>query len=317
MRVEDITLHRASGSAHAAVSLNGIESVPVGTIRPYAANPRDNTESVAGVAASIREFGFLQPIVCDADGVIVVGHTRYAAAQMLGLECVPVVYARHLTPEQARAYRLADNKVGETSKWIDEILDMEMDALEGAFDFGELGFDASDEERGRRSWRRSEKLCEMKRRITVREKSGFLYSSFFATGKTGRPIAEIKEDPAAVEPFAWNLADYVRRSLGNSLAGGGWCLVTTPRRRHLEGTHFASEVCEKASALVGIPFRRDVVTAKNRQRIEPEFMLAGDIPEHNVILYDDILTTGSTLSACRSLLVGRGHVVWPVVAIKN
>ena len=60
-------------------------------IRPYENNPRDNKKSVEKVARSIREFGFLQPIVCDGDGVILAGHTRYEAAKRLGLETVPVI----------------------------------------------------------------------------------------------------------------------------------------------------------------------------------------------------------------------------------
>lgn len=302
---------------HGPMSSTIVESVPVGDVRPYGANPRDNSASVARVAASIREFGFLQPIVCDAGGVIVAGHTRFEAAKSLGLAEVPVVYARHLTPGQARAYRLADNKAGESSKWIDEILDLEMDALEGEFDFGELGFDVSGEGEARRAWRRSEKLCGTKRRIVLREKSGFTYASFFSTGREGRPIAEIKEDPASVAPFASNLADHVRRSLGAAVAGGDWCLATTPRRRHREGMHFASAVCALAAERLGIPFRADALTARNRHRIGPEFSLASEVPERNVVLYDDVLTTGSTLAAARELLVGAGHVVVPVVAIRN
>ena len=80
-------------------------------------NPRNNDKSIDKVANSIKEFGFLQPIVCDGAGVILAGHTRYAAAKKLGLGKVPVLYADGLTPEQARAYRLADNKAGEGSEW--------------------------------------------------------------------------------------------------------------------------------------------------------------------------------------------------------
>jgi len=86
-----------------------IELRPLVEIKPYEKNPRLNDAAVEAVARSIREFGFRQPIVVDADGVIVVGQTRYKAAQQLGLKQVPVHAARELTPEQARAYRIADN----------------------------------------------------------------------------------------------------------------------------------------------------------------------------------------------------------------
>jgi len=77
---------------------------------PYARNPRKNQASIANVAASIREFGFRQPIVVDSDMVIVVGHTRYLAALQLGMEKVPVHVAEGLSPEQIKAYRIMDNR---------------------------------------------------------------------------------------------------------------------------------------------------------------------------------------------------------------
>ena len=82
---------------------------PITTIRPYDRNPRRNDQAVDAVAASIREFGFRQPIVVDEEGVIIVGHTRYKAALKLGLDKVPVHVATGLTPAQIKAYRLADN----------------------------------------------------------------------------------------------------------------------------------------------------------------------------------------------------------------
>ncbi|MCR4411290.1 MAG: ParB N-terminal domain-containing protein, partial [Thermoguttaceae bacterium] len=90
-----------------------IETWKLDRIRPYANNPRLNDDAVDAVAASIRQFGFRQPIVVDPEGVIIVGHTRYKAALKLGLEKVPVHVATDLTPEQIKAYRIADNKTAE------------------------------------------------------------------------------------------------------------------------------------------------------------------------------------------------------------
>jgi len=114
-------------------------------IKPYEKNPRLNDDAVEAVAASIREFGFRQPIVVDEDGVIVCGHTRYKAAQKLGLEKVPVHVARDLTPEQIRAYRIADNKTGELAEWNMELLPIELEELRGLdIDLGLLGFNEDD-----------------------------------------------------------------------------------------------------------------------------------------------------------------------------
>ncbi len=297
-----------------------IVTVPVALIRPYENNPRDNTASIGKVAKSIKEFGFLQPIVCDADGVILAGHTRYQAAISLGMTEVPVLYANNLTPAQARAYRLADNKVGENSKWLEDCLVAELEALDFEipdFDAAVFGFDTVEEQQRRNSWHNAEKLCDMKRKITFREKNGFFYASFFAVGKTGRPIAELKEDPTLVPVFADNLNDYLYKTLGGNLQGESWCICTTPRRRHIEGFHFASEICRTASKKLGIPFHENAISSHSRERIYTDFTLDINPPEHNIILYDDIISTGITMRDSRELLVNAGHTVLSVIAIRN
>ncbi|MCA9311950.1 MAG: ParB N-terminal domain-containing protein [Phycisphaerales bacterium] len=114
-------------------------------IIPYNQNPRQNDAAVETVAASIREFGFRVPIVVDTHGVIICGHTRWKAARHLGLETVPVHVATDLTPEQVRAYRIADNKAGELAEWDLGLLHLELSDLRDAeFDLSLLGFDADD-----------------------------------------------------------------------------------------------------------------------------------------------------------------------------
>ncbi len=122
-----------------------IELRPLAEVKPYEKNPRDNDAAVEAVAQSIRQFGFRQPIVVDGDGVIVCGHTRWKAAQKLGLEKVPVHVARDLTPEQIRAYRIADNKTNELAEWNLDLLPLEVAELRDAgIDWSLLGFDADD-----------------------------------------------------------------------------------------------------------------------------------------------------------------------------
>jgi DNA modification methylase len=119
-----------------------IEIRVIDSIRPYEKNPRKNDSAVDAVAASLQEFGFRQPIVVDGDGVIIAGHTRYKAAQKLGLAKVPVHVATDLSPEQIRAYRLADNKTGELATWDLEILPIELSALqEAGYELDVLAFD--------------------------------------------------------------------------------------------------------------------------------------------------------------------------------
>jgi len=122
-----------------------IETRDIASIRPYEGNPRVNDAAVDAVARSIQEFGFRQPIVVDPDGVIVCGHTRYKAALKLGLKEVPVHVATDLTPEQIRAYRIADNKVAELATWDMELLPIELSELQGMdVDLDLLGFSADE-----------------------------------------------------------------------------------------------------------------------------------------------------------------------------
>ena len=119
-----------------------VELRPLDAVRPYSNNPRQNLDAVEAVAESIRRFGFRQPIVVDADGVIVAGHTRFRAAERLGLTTVPVHVATDLTADEIRAYRLADNKTAELASWDTAMLSIELDALRGAdIDWTLLGFD--------------------------------------------------------------------------------------------------------------------------------------------------------------------------------
>ncbi len=118
-----------------------VETRPVGSIKPYENNPRTNDAAVDAVAASLRAFGFRQPIVVDESDVIIVGHTRYKAALKLGMTEVPVHVARGLTLEQARAYRIADNQTATLSQWDEDKLPLELMALQKAdFDLSLTGF---------------------------------------------------------------------------------------------------------------------------------------------------------------------------------
>ena len=107
---------------------------------PYEKNPRKNDQSVDKVANSIKEFGFKVPIVVDKNNIIVCGHTRYKAAKKLKLSVVPCVVADDLTDEQIKAYRLADNKVGEDSEWDIDLLQGELDDIID-IDMADFGFD--------------------------------------------------------------------------------------------------------------------------------------------------------------------------------
>jgi ParB-like chromosome segregation protein Spo0J len=119
-----------------------VETWPIDRVIPYARNPRKNEASVDAVAASIKEFGWRVPIVVDADGVIVTGHTRHKAARRLGMTEVPVHVADGLTAAQVKAYRIADNSAGSKSEWDAELLGLELGELPD-FDAAAFGLDFS------------------------------------------------------------------------------------------------------------------------------------------------------------------------------
>lgn len=116
-----------------------IKTLKIGDIHPYEKNPRKNDKSVAAVARSIEEFGWQQPIVVDVNHEIICGHTRYKAAKKLGMKEVPCVIAENLTEEQIKAYRLADNKVSESSEWDLPVLGEELAGIID-IDMSDFGF---------------------------------------------------------------------------------------------------------------------------------------------------------------------------------
>ena len=121
-----------------------VQSWSIDKPSPYGRNPRKiSDKAVDKVAASIKEFGFRQPIVVDEKGIIIAGHTRLLAAQRLGLKKVPIHVAEGLSEVQARAYRLADNRTGEEASWDAGLLTFEFAQLDG-IDLELTGFDPAE-----------------------------------------------------------------------------------------------------------------------------------------------------------------------------
>ena len=122
-----------------------VKLTAIGKVIPYANNPRKNEAAIAKLAASIKEFGFRQPIVVDENYVIVAGHTRLLAARQLGLAEVPIHIVEGLTPAQIKAYRIADNRIALESEWDDELLAIELgDLKEADFNLELTGFNADE-----------------------------------------------------------------------------------------------------------------------------------------------------------------------------
>lgn len=124
-----------------------IEYRKIDEIIPYVNNPRDNTDAIDAVASSIKQYGFLVPMVIDKEDEIITGHTRFLAAKKLGLEEVPTIKADNLSEAQIKAFRLVDNKVAEISTWDSELLANELEELsEMGVLLDEFGFENLEEE---------------------------------------------------------------------------------------------------------------------------------------------------------------------------
>lgn len=122
---------------------DSIEHLPTETLTPYARNARTHSpEQIEQIAASIREFGFTNPILIDAKNEIIAGHGRVMAAQQLGIKTLPCIRLEHLTENQKRAYVIADNQIALNSGWDIKLLESELDAIKQiGYEIDILGFD--------------------------------------------------------------------------------------------------------------------------------------------------------------------------------
>ena len=145
-----------------------------------------------------------------------------------------------------------------------------------------------------RGWRRRTLRCDMKERYSLHRKGDLFYVSMFRTTKVGVTFEELKMSQSAACAFSEAAVRFISQVVRPD---GDWCIVTAPRRRHADGYHLATEVCRKIAAGVKIRFYENAIQCTDKDRINPEFFLLRPIREPNVIFYDDIITTGSTMLA--------------------
>lgn len=120
-----------------------IKLVPLSSIKPYFNNPRDNEKAIAPTKESIKKYGFVKPIICDKDGVIIAGHTRYIASFQLGLKEVPVIFS-DMDSEKAKQFRIADNKLAEKSIFDEDKLIRELKEMSSPTDMQSFFFEDID-----------------------------------------------------------------------------------------------------------------------------------------------------------------------------
>lgn len=163
-------------------------------------------------------------------------------------------------------------------------------------------------EKKRAAWKdvqQAEARCDFapnKVRISYRNPQ-FGIISLWKKSLYGRTLTDIKSDPDMVEFFATNVAKLVGQILGNSLANGDWCIVTSPKRRH-KVRNFASLISARIAELLGIPFYEDIAECHSKHRVGAVFTFGVEPPkESNIIVFDDFVTTGATMISMRNLLM--------------
>lgn len=155
----------------------------------------------------------------------------------------------------------------------------------------------------RKAWDKSvEARCDFSRRVRLTKRGDVFFISIWQKTLYGRTLTDIKADDSMVNFFADNISPLIAEILGGELNKGNWCIVTTPKRRHLV-KNFATRISEEIARQLHIPFYEDVAFCHSKQRIGAVFSLNILPKEPNCIVFDDFVTTGSTLKAMRNLLV--------------
>lgn len=161
--------------------------------------------------------------------------------------------------------------------------------------------------------RGNEHYCELTPRPSLHRLGNIYYTSFYRRTKSGMSFTEIKQSEVVAHYFAEVVCGFLR---GFIASFNDWCIITTPRRRHHDSFLFASAVCLHISENLNIPFYCDAVQCINRCRLDPDFVLLRPINERRVIVFDDIITTGMTLTTTNNLLGDREFVL-NLIGINN
>lgn len=157
-------------------------------------------------------------------------------------------------------------------------------------------------EQKRKGWDKTvEARCDFTPRPRLTRRSGLYFLSFWQKSVYGRTLTEIKADDSMVPFFADTMASYISEVIGPALSKGDWCIITTPKRRHLV-KNFATRISEEIAARLSIPFYEDVCSCRTKQRVDAIFDVNVVPKEQNIICFDDFVTTGQTLQAMQRAL---------------
>ena len=157
-------------------------------------------------------------------------------------------------------------------------------------------------EQKRKGWDKTvEARCDFTPRPRLTRRSGLYFLSYWQKSVYGRTLTEIKADDSMVPFFADTMKSFISDIIGPDLSKGSWCIITTPKRRHLV-KNFATRISEQVATLLSIPFYEDVCSCRTKQRVGAIFDVNIVPKEQNIICFDDFVTTGQTLQAMQRAL---------------
>lgn len=315
-----------------------------GQVDGLPANPRSiSLSKMRKLCQSIRDYpemlALRELLVYPYNGkyIIIGGNMRFQAMKKMGFSQVPCkIISETATPEQIKAYMLRDNshfgewEFGETNIMKFDRAELELAQIPvPSVDYNQIAADA----KKRAAWHSSkasesetsgetegksapsapvESLCDLVARPAMYFRDEMAFAATFKKTVDGIPLSQLKVADN-VDLFADSAEMMVRKVLRFRF-GRDWAIITSPSRRHKEG-NFAEAVCGCLSQRLSIPFHSGFATAKNRDRIKPVFTPQYKIAESNLILYDDIFTTGTTVRAMLDLLSKKNVVV--IVGVNN
>jgi hypothetical protein len=265
---------------------------------------------------SLRKFGAGRSILIDKNNRIIAGNKTAEQADKAGLKDVIIVETTgdqlvavkrtdiDLDSTKGRELALADNAVAVADiEW--DIKTIREVTEEWDIEPSEWGVELETDKKRTFPIHGAEHVSDLSDALKVHRRGEFAYVSFWENTETGWKLSDIKSDPKSIETFSTKCVEMFPAMLGYNLSGGDWALLTTPRRRHKDGLHFATEICKKVSEILKIPFYEDVIVSRTKNRLKPEFTVVKDIKESNLICFDDIVTTGMTLKATHDVLAKR------------